>query len=55
MQIVIVEKDNIRDAVSGTEYFVASYAFVATWGNVTFLGINNPNLETRPVKYQFKL
>ncbi len=28
---------------------MADYAVVATWGNVTFLGINNPILELRPV------
>ena len=42
-------KDNIRDAVSGCEDFVAEYAVVATWGNVTFLGINQHNLDLRPV------
>ena len=42
-------KDNIRDSVSGAEHFVAEYAFVATWGNVTFLGISEHDLRNRPV------
>jgi hypothetical protein len=42
-------KDQIREAVSGAEHFIAEYAFVATWGNVTFLGIAEPDLEKRPV------
>jgi hypothetical protein len=54
LYLLIKRKDNIRDSVSGTEYFHADYAFIATWGNVTFLGINNRNLETRPV-LNFKL
>jgi hypothetical protein len=42
-------KDQVRDSVSGAEHFVAEYAIIATWGNVTFLGISQPNLELRPV------
>jgi hypothetical protein len=30
---------------------VAEYAVVATWGNVTFLGISQQNLAERPVRY----
>jgi hypothetical protein len=41
----------VRDAVSGAEHFVAEYAVVATWGNVTFLGISQQNLALRPVRY----
>ncbi len=42
-------QDHIRDSVSGAEGFVAEYAVVATWGNVTFLGISERDLEKRPV------
>ena len=35
--------------MSGAEHFVAEYAFVATWGNVTFLGISEHDLRNRPV------
>ena len=35
--------------MSGAEAFVAEYAIVATWGNVTFLGISEKDLEKRPV------
>lgn len=37
--------------MSGAEHFVAEYAIIATWGNVTFLGISQPKLELRPVRY----
>lgn len=46
-------QDNIRNSISGVENFVAEYALVATWGNVTFLGINQQNLELRPVIFKF--
>ena len=39
----------MRDSVSGGEDFVAEHALVATWGNVTFLGISETKLELRPV------
>jgi hypothetical protein len=39
--------------VSGAEAFVAEYAIVATWGNVTFLGISEKDLEKRPVSLLF--
>lgn len=42
-------QDHIRDSISGAEGFVAEYAVVATWGNVTFLGISERDLEKRPV------
>ena len=46
-------KDQIRDSISGAESFVADYAVVATWGNVTFLGISEMDLEKRPVKFAY--
>lgn len=46
-------QDHVRDAVSGAEAFVAEYAIVATWGNVTFLGISEKDLEKRPVSLLF--
>lgn len=45
----------MRDSVSGAEHFVADYAVVATWGNVTFLGISELDLKKRPVGYHFKV
>ena len=39
--------------MSGAEHFVAEYAVVATWGNVTFLGISERDLEKRPVGFIF--
>jgi hypothetical protein len=44
----MINKDNIRDSVSGAEHFVAQYAVVATWGNVTFAGISEHDLKKRP-------
>ena len=48
VEMLNMAQDHIRDAVSGAEHFVAEYAFVATWGNVTFLGISEKDLEKRP-------
>jgi hypothetical protein len=52
-EMLNMAQDNIRDSISGAEHFVAEYALVATWGNVTFLGINQQNLELRPVINKF--
>ena len=50
-ELLNMAQGNIRDSISGAEAFVADYAIVATWGNVTFLGISEQDLLKRPVIY----
>ena len=49
VEMLNIAQGNIRDSISGAEHFVAENALVATWGNVTFLGISELNLLKRPV------
>ncbi len=49
VELLNMAQGNIRDSVSGAEHFVAENALVATWGNVTFLGISELDLLKRPV------
>jgi hypothetical protein len=42
-------KKDIRETISGAEDFIATYALIATWKSVTFLGNSLTDIDSRPV------
>lgn len=53
MKILDEGQENIREAVSGAESFIATHALIATWKSVTFLGNSVHDITERPVSWKF--
>ena len=44
-------KELIRETVSGAEEFIATYALIATWKSVAFMGNSLHDIDSRPVRF----